>query len=352
MSTTGPYQLGATSNGFPYCPRKIDLTDLEDVDGNSTTADWWITLGGTQKGNAPTASAIHLSWLNAIKLTYETYSVTGTARSTEYGFGEFPVEIDEEEVRIGLEEYTALDFPELDPEGSPGSTDYEDNKPTMLPNERECMRVLQRKDGAGTPYQLKFRRDPGSGFPRWQRGYGRKAKAYFYGAAYIYSAAVIVQVPEIVRMYNGDISDEGNFVGYGVASFFNGNASEDTGTPKSVLREFSDNAYQYDGLEGDMQQAEAHDDFGDRGSWLCNGPFQAAGRANQGSSEIDVKKHVFVSWIPDEDYFPLGVWSNTTRSITYSTFGGIPFVEVNYDSYNDDDWADAELTALTFYTQE
>jgi len=342
MPTTGPYQLGATSNGFPYCPRKIDLTDVEDVDGNSTTADYWITLGGTQKGNAPTASEIHLSWINAIKLTYETYSVTGSARSTEYGFGEYPVEIDEEEVRIGLEEYTALVFPELDPEGSPDSTDYENNKPTMQPQARECMRILQREDGAGTPYQLKFRRDPGSGFPRWQRGYGRKAKAYFYGAAYIYSAAVIVQVPEVVRMYNGDTSDEGNFVGYGVASFFNGNASEDSGTPKSVLREFADGAYHFNGLDGDMGQSP----------WICNGPFQAAGRADQGSSEIDVKKHVFVSWIPDEDYFPLGVWTtNTARSISYSTFGGIPYVEVNYDSYNNDDWAAAELTALTFYTQ-
>lgn len=341
MPTTSPYALGTTGEGFPYCTRKIDLTDLEDIDGNTTTADYWITLGGTQKGSAPTAAEIHLSWTNALKLAYATYSITGSASATEFGFGG-SVSVEDGEVRVGLYEHELTGVDEF---GDPvPAENYDESEATKRPTERSCMGRLTRQAGTGDqPMVLDYSRDR-----LVLRGYGLKAASFYSSGSFVYGAAVTVMIPEIVRMYNGATSAESNFVGYGVMSHFLGENS-DAGTYS---------------VTGETDELFAAIWFGgELGSYtserVCNGPFQAIGGSSFGGADSGVRKKVYCSWVSDERYYFLDadlnpedpIFANAYRNITYTTFGGIPFVEVDYDGYNEDNWASADITSLDFYTR-
>jgi hypothetical protein len=72
MPTTTKFTTLGKFNGFPFCPPKIDVSLYYK----------WTTLGGTQKGNTPTAAEKTLSHKNAMKLFWNAHEVLGSVSST------------------------------------------------------------------------------------------------------------------------------------------------------------------------------------------------------------------------------------------------------------------------------
>lgn len=62
-------------NGFPFCPNRIDIDEYA----------YWITLGGYKKGDTEpvTDEQKALSWVNAMKIWWNLYKVTGSASLTD-----------------------------------------------------------------------------------------------------------------------------------------------------------------------------------------------------------------------------------------------------------------------------
>ena len=72
MPTATPFTALGKGNGFPFCPRKIDVSLYYK----------WVTLGGTQKGNAPTDAEKNASLINAMKLFWNAHELLGSAYSS------------------------------------------------------------------------------------------------------------------------------------------------------------------------------------------------------------------------------------------------------------------------------
>ncbi len=150
-------------NGFPTCLQKVDVSEY----------DYWVTLGGTQKGSSASESEKQLSLANAMQIFWNLYGVNGTA-STEYTFesnGGVPVSLVVNDANV-FSSSVSSDFP--------------------APVDRVCAGLVPNKSA------------------RFQNSEEEVLVGGFSG---------IVADPElIVRMYNGDTSDEDNFVGYGCAA--------------------------------------------------------------------------------------------------------------------------------------
>ena len=148
MPTTQDFMAHTLNNGFPW--------ELERQDVSGFT--YWVTLGGTEKGNSPTVSQKQLSFTNAFQLWWNLYGITGTFRAIN--------------TTDGTNTVTAVD--------DDGTEPYE----------RVCGKAYAIGDsvtnGGNFLDTVNNIGGPPSGLPT-----------------------------AIVRMYNGSTTDEANFLGYG-----------------------------------------------------------------------------------------------------------------------------------------
>lgn len=131
---------------LPFCVTKRDVSDV----------DFWITLGGTQKGQAATTETIGQSLINATKLFWNTYGASANLDGTSYTI-------------------------DVDNDATFGSSE---------PKDRIC------PDGANR--------------------FGFALEDLASGLAVFQCEA---SSQNIIRMYNGSTSNEANFVGYGVDTY-------------------------------------------------------------------------------------------------------------------------------------
>ena len=159
MPTATPFTALGRGNGFPFCvTRKIDVSAKEK----------WTTLGGTQKGSSPSNSEIQTSLANAVKIFWNTNELLGSVASSKTSTPLPQI--------IYRKEGSSFINPTTDPEE---------------PKDRAC----ERDDYSD--YRNLYTVGPNNG-----------TKSGFIGLG-------------VVRMYDGDNSDEDNFVGYGLEDGFN-----------------------------------------------------------------------------------------------------------------------------------
>ena len=159
MPTADSFTALGKGNGFPFCvTRKINVSSKEK----------WTTLGGTQKGSSPTNAEIQTSLANAVKIFWNTNELLGSVASSKT--------------------LTALPSIIYRKEGSSFIN------PTTDPEEPKD-RVCEREN------YFDYRN-------LYTVGANNGTKSGFIGLG-------------VVRMYDGDNSDEDNFVGYGLEDGFN-----------------------------------------------------------------------------------------------------------------------------------
>jgi len=149
MPTTIPFTALGKGNGFPFCLLKRDVS----------TYARWITLGGTQKGNSATDEEKKTSFINAVKIFWNTNQPVGSPNTSKGG---------------GLGDII------IRKEGSTGDP--------LEPIDRAC------KSG-GAVY-----------FDSGTSGDDSFSSSFSMGAGISLG---------IFRMYDGPTDDEDNFVGYG-----------------------------------------------------------------------------------------------------------------------------------------
>lgn len=176
MPVAQKFMSRGLGNGFPFCCPKIDMNDLE-ADGSGTTATFWITLGGNKKGEVVDTEKYGIS--QASRFYRNFYSVSGTANHSMA--------------------WVSPPAGEADGTASLSSANVDDDSiettPRPEPKDRVCLSELrfQKDDDDGSAHST-ILRDP------------------------FWTDPVFNGEP-IVRMYDGDISDEDNFVGYGFYSW-------------------------------------------------------------------------------------------------------------------------------------
>ncbi len=159
MPTADSFTALGRGNGFPFCvTRKLNISAREK----------WTTLGGTQKGSAPTDAEIQLSFVNAVKIFWNTNELLGSVASSKTS--------DSLPSIIYRKEGSGFINPTTDPEE---------------PKDRVCERDNY------FDYRNLYTVGPNNGI-----------KSGFIGLG-------------VIRMYDGDNSDEDNFVGYGLEDGFN-----------------------------------------------------------------------------------------------------------------------------------
>jgi len=159
-------------NGFPFCCPKIDMNDL-GADGSNDAATFWITLGGNKKGETVDPEKYGLS--QAVKFYRNFYSASGTA---EHSMSWVSPPSGEANGTAALSSANVDD-------------DTIEGTPRPEPKDRTCLSELRfrKTDSDGSAFSM-IERDP-----------------FWYDPVF--------DGEPIVRMYDGDISDEDNFVGYG-----------------------------------------------------------------------------------------------------------------------------------------
>jgi len=75
MPTATSFTALGRGNGFSFCPSKINVSNYAR----------WITLGGTQKGNSATNSEIQTSFVNAVKIFWNTNQPDGSPNTSKGG---------------------------------------------------------------------------------------------------------------------------------------------------------------------------------------------------------------------------------------------------------------------------
>lgn len=152
----------AGGEAFPFCVEEVDVSGF----------DYWTTLGGFKKGDggSPTTKQIGDSWINACKLYWSSYSVTGSYQTQDSGgsaSGSLTADVDSDL-----------------------------NSGNAIPEDRQC--------GDGAQVQ--------------------KITSVSPGMSYLVGNALNESGGGFVRMYNGATDDETNFVGYGIrnSAFWNG----------------------------------------------------------------------------------------------------------------------------------
>ncbi len=159
MPTADSFTALGRGNGFPFCvTRKIDVSAKHR----------WTTLGGTQKGSAPTDAEIQLSFVNSVKIFWNFNELLCSVVSSKTS--------DSLPSIIYRKEGSGFINPTTEPEE---------------PKDRVCER----------------------------ENYFDYRNLYTVGANNGLKSGFIDL--GIMRMYDGDINNEDNFVGYGLESGFN-----------------------------------------------------------------------------------------------------------------------------------
>ena len=149
MPTATPFTALGKGNGFPFCATKQDVSSYYK----------WVTLGGTQKGNAPTVAEKNASLINAMKLFWNAYELLGLASST--------------------------------------------NVSSPLPN------IIFTEQSSTNPEEPENRVCPRQSSSFYSNSYSvTEGSSSVFGVIDIY----------IIRMYDGSTNDENNFVGYGMST--------------------------------------------------------------------------------------------------------------------------------------
>tara|TARA_R110002050_G_scaffold266761_1_gene408180 strand:+ start:195 stop:989 length:795 start_codon:yes stop_codon:yes gene_type:complete len=149
MPTADSFAALGKGNGFSFFLGKVNVSNYAR----------WITLGGTQKGNTPTNSEIETSFLNAVKIFWNTNQPAGSPNTSKGG---------------GLGSII------IRTEGSTGDP--------LQPIDRACRSGGAVYSDSGTSGDEKF------------------SSSFSMGAEINLT---------IFRMYDGPTDDEDNFVGYG-----------------------------------------------------------------------------------------------------------------------------------------
>jgi hypothetical protein len=225
---------GGRGNGFPFCLSKVNVTDIPP-ESIATESDW-LTLGGTRKGSTPTSQEISLSLVNAMNLFWNLSSATFTE------IGEIPMG------RYKLFGDTSVDSDLLPP----------------LQQVCATSRIGIISNGAYTRFCQYREVDPGISSIDYNCG------------------------SRIYRMYNGDTSNENNFVGYGcdLSDLFR---SEDGGISK----------------------------------------------------QTSYRSHFFI-----EDSF----FGDEEVEVTSTSVENLPFLKLTYTIVGQDDFSQPDLLSLDFYT--
>ena len=172
MPTATSFTALGKGNGFPFCfSSKVDVSEYDN----------WVTLGGVSSGIA-TQAEINESFINAMKLYWNLHSFEGSiSASGESDVGgetnSHSVEVQNKIVKI---------------------TNAEDNP--FQPNLRSCTTTVGGAYSEQDPEQ-----EPGEPRPV------EKSTA---------SMQASVGRGNISKMYDGDTSNESNFLGYGIGGFF------------------------------------------------------------------------------------------------------------------------------------
>jgi len=177
--------LGA-GNGFTFCPEKFNVSGLTH----------WVTLGNFNKDDSaagdPSDAGIDLSLNNAIKLFWNLNGIT----------------LDGEEVdsRSTVNDYSVT--VEID-----GSTAV-DNSPLTYEEDGTSIRWTNLGGGIVKENQE----------PKERASYrsGSIFKSMYRADESYNDYSCSLQYSSIIRMYNGDTTNEDNFVGYGVQRFASG----------------------------------------------------------------------------------------------------------------------------------
>ena len=197
MPTATPFTALGRGNGFSFCPNKVDVSGY----------DYWVTLGGYKKTDTgdPTQAQVNLSLKNAMQLFWNLDGWTGLLSFA--GASDPYREITSLSMKNG--DYYTYYANELD--------GTQVNEPDFDPKDRVCYKSFEVE---------KMVEDPISGI--------------FLGGA-------------PVRMYNGDTSDEDNFVGYGFDQIISASlsyqyyflyfSSYQDGTPASSTNDWEDISY-------------------------------------------------------------------------------------------------------------
>jgi|TARA_R110000764_G_C10907116_1_gene372221 hypothetical protein len=169
MPTAESFNALGAGNGFPFCLYSINVNDSPN--GNPYTH--WATLGGTEKGgSSATQVEIDLSLVNAMKLFWNYNGHTTTSTISPYSI---TLDIDEEE-------YNNSSFKRPSPFFS-------------NPVSRVCA-------GNG------WKNPNGTDLAYWSISQSPSG----------FSAGSMRNTISIVRMYEGAINNEDNFIGYGNSS--------------------------------------------------------------------------------------------------------------------------------------
>tara|TARA_R110002095_G_scaffold109423_1_gene95808 strand:- start:35 stop:817 length:783 start_codon:yes stop_codon:yes gene_type:complete len=181
MPTADSFTALGKGNGFPFCVTNKINVSFASYD--------WITLGGTRKGNNPTKAEIQTSFVNAVKIFWNTNKLLCSVESSKTST-ELPQIIYRKESEDG-----SVINPTTDPEE---------------PKNRAC------------------ERDNGAYRNLYTVGIANGLKSGFISLG-------------VMRMYDGDVNDEDNFVGYGLEDGFSVQAESDdepdgTGNPPTPGR--------------------------------------------------------------------------------------------------------------------
>jgi len=177
MPTATSFTALGRGNGFPFCVTNKINVSFASYD--------WITLGGTRKGNNPTKAEIQTSFVNAVKIFWNTNELLCSVESSKT-----PTELPQIIYRKESEDGSVFN----------STTDPEE------PKDRAC-----------------------------ERDNGVYVNGYAVG-----SKNGVIDL-RIARMYNGDVNDEDNFLGYGLQSGFSVQAESNdepdgTGNPPTPGR--------------------------------------------------------------------------------------------------------------------
>ena len=178
MPSATPFTTLNRWNGFPFCVSRVDVSLNPSHDPSVT--DWnWVTLGGVSSGTA-TQAQINTSLIRAMQIYWNFYGFQGDFSASSVairdGVEDFSSEIEATDKEVFIKkqgETNALQPYRRNCEGSIIGGSFSDQDPEQEPGQP---RVLQKSGG--------FIRCLSGNF-------------------------------SIIKMYNGSVGDESNFVGYG-----------------------------------------------------------------------------------------------------------------------------------------
>jgi len=240
MPTAQKFFTSGAGNGLAVCAEKVNLQapffrETEQGDytewGPGTPYTHWTTLGGYNKlaadaGTPPTAEQIYRSRQNAWELYWMLYSVKGSYSDSEYGSGNLEMKADDD-----FSTSFSIPVGSAEPKGRRCGKLNEDTR--FRNSDFEVIKLVKSQNYG--LFRSKFYEvgEP----PTISEPDGRSVRVHVTSAVYGNGGKVdgFVEDDEgnftvpaatnwtgegggIVAMYNGDTSEEANFVGYGIVS--------------------------------------------------------------------------------------------------------------------------------------